>query len=156
MKDELQREYELRFANQAHYRDAVWKVLTADFFQQFISRDATLLDLGCGWGEFVNNIVASKKYGMDLNPDAKGRVASNVELLEQDCSHEWPLADESLDCVFTSNFFEHLRTKEDLRRTGTASPPLPSAGRTVDLHRPKHSLFASRLLGFLGPLPAAY
>jgi SAM-dependent methyltransferase len=24
---------------------------------------------------------------------------------------------DSLDCVFTSNFFEHLRTKDDLRRT---------------------------------------
>lgn len=117
VKDELTREYALRFANQAQYRDAVWKVLTADFFQRFIPRDATLLDLGCGWGEFVNNIAAAKKYGMDLNPDAKKRVASDVELLEQDCSHEWPLIAESLDCVFTSNFFEHLRTKDDLRRT---------------------------------------
>ena len=35
----------------------------------------------------------------------------------QDCSKTWPLADASLDCVFTSNFFEHLRTKDDLRRT---------------------------------------
>lgn len=117
LKDELQREYALRFAKQAQYRDAVWKVLTADFFQRFIPRDATLLDLGCGWGEFVNNIAATKKYGMDLNPDAKTHVAGDVELLEQDCSHEWPLAAESLDCVFTSNFFEHLRTKDDLRRT---------------------------------------
>jgi SAM-dependent methyltransferase len=117
VKNELQREYALRFANQARYRDAVWKVLTADFFQQFIPRTATLLDLGCGWGEFVNNISAAKKYGMDLNPDARERVASDVELLEQDCSHEWPLATNSLDCVFTSNFFEHLRTKDDLRRT---------------------------------------
>ena len=116
-KDELQRQYSRRFANQAQYRDAVWKVLTTDFFQRFIPRDATLLDLGCGWGEFVNNIVAAKKYGMDLNPDFRERVASDVEPLEQDCSHEWPLATGSLDCVFTSSFLEHLRTKDDLRRT---------------------------------------
>jgi SAM-dependent methyltransferase len=117
VKGELQREYALRFANQAQYRNAVWKVLTADFFQQFIPRNATLLDLGCGWGEFVNNIEAAKKYGMDLNPETRERLESDVELLEQDCSHEWPLATGSLDCVFTSNFFEHLRTKDDLRRT---------------------------------------
>jgi SAM-dependent methyltransferase len=37
--------------------------------------------------------------------------------LEQDCSREWPLASETLDCIFTSNFFEHLLVKEDVRRT---------------------------------------
>lgn len=116
-RGELQREYARRFANQAGYRDDVWKVLTADFFQPLISPDATLLDLGCGWGEFVNNIVAAKKYGMDLNPESRDRLAKEVELLEQDASQEWPLATDSLDCVFTSNFFEHLPTKDCLRRT---------------------------------------
>jgi SAM-dependent methyltransferase len=116
-KGDLQREYARRFANQAQYRDDVWKVLTADFFQRLISPDATVLDLGCGWGEFVNNIAAAKKYGMDLNPESRDRLASDVELLEQDASREWPLTANCLDCVFTSNFFEHLRTKDDLRRT---------------------------------------
>jgi SAM-dependent methyltransferase len=115
-KGDLQREYARRFANQAQYRDDVWKVLTADFFQRLISPDATVLDLGCGWGEFVNNIAAAKKYGMDLNPESRDRLASDVELLEQDASREWPLTANCLDCVFTSNFFEHLRTKDDLRR----------------------------------------
>lgn len=116
-KGELQREYARRFASQAQYRDDVWKVLTADFFQPLISPSATLLDLGCGWGEFVNNIVAAKKYGMDLNPESRDRLASDVELIEQDAAREWPLKADSLDCVFTSNFLEHLRTKEDLRAT---------------------------------------
>ncbi|MEY2511652.1 MAG: hypothetical protein QOE26_2415 [Verrucomicrobiota bacterium] len=116
-KGDLQREYARRFANQAQYRDDVWKVLTADLFQRLISPDATVLDLGCGWGEFVNNIAAAKKYGMDLNPESRDRLASDVELLEQDASREWPLTANCLDCVFTSNFFEHLRTKDDLRRT---------------------------------------
>jgi SAM-dependent methyltransferase len=116
-KGDLQREYARRFANQAQYRDDVWKVLTADFFQRLISPDATVLDLGCGWGEFVNNIAAAKKYGMDLNPESRDRLASDVELLEQDASREWPLTANCLDCVFTSNFFEHLRTKDDLRCT---------------------------------------
>ena len=114
---ELQREYARRFANQAQYRDDVWKVLTADFFQPLISPSATLLDLGCGWGEFVNNIVAAKKYAMDLNPESRARLASDVELIEQDAARDWPLEADSLDCVFTSNFLEHLPTKADLRST---------------------------------------
>ena len=117
VRGDLQREYARRFANQAQYRDDVWKVLTSDFFQPLISRDATVLDLGCGWGEFVNNIAAAKKYGMDLNPESRDRLASDVELLAQDAAQEWPLSANYLDCVFTSNFFEHLRSKDDLRST---------------------------------------
>ena len=79
--------------------------------------DATVLDLGCGYGEFINNIPAARKLAMDLNPDAPAHLAKEVEFLHQDCSAPWPLADKSLDVVFTSNFFEHLPDKECLNRT---------------------------------------
>ena len=117
LKAELQREYALRFTDQQQYRDDIWKLLTAEFFQAFIPEDAAVLDLGCGWGEFINHIRAGKKYGMDLNPESRARLAPGIEFLEQDCSAPWQVAENSLDCVFTSNFFEHLREKDDLRRT---------------------------------------
>src|SRR6267154_4234340 len=114
-QQELQREYALRFGNQKAYRDAVWKVLTAEFFQPLVGPRPILLDLGCGWGEFINNIDAKEKFAMDLNPEAPDHLAPDVKFLEQDCSKDWPLADGSLDCVFTSNFFEHLPSKDALR-----------------------------------------
>jgi SAM-dependent methyltransferase len=117
VKADLQREYEMRFSASQQYRNDVWKILTADFFQSLIPPESHVLDLGCGWGEFINNIVAKKKYGMDLNPESRQRLLAEVEFLEQDCSKEWGVRDASLDCVFTSNFFEHLRSKDDLRRT---------------------------------------
>ena len=117
IKNELQKEYSLRFSVQQEYRNAVWKILTADFFQKMIPPHSTVLDLGCGWGEFINNIRAAKKYGMDLNPEGRTRLAEDVEFVEQDCSKPWRVAESSLDFVFTSNFFEHLRTKDDLRAT---------------------------------------
>ena len=76
-----------------------------------------MLDLGCGYGEFINNVAAAKKYAMDLNPSAKDNVNPGIEVLEQDCSLAWPLADNSLDVVFSSNFLEHLRTKDSLQET---------------------------------------
>jgi SAM-dependent methyltransferase len=54
---------------------------------------------------------------MDLNPESRQKLAPNIHFIAQDCSDEWPLGDCSLDVVFSSNFFEHLREKGDLRRT---------------------------------------
>ena len=118
-KAELQKEYSRRFNDRQHYRTEVWKILTADFFQGKVPPDSTVLDLGSGWGEFINNIRAAKKYGMDLNPESRERLAADVQFLEQDCSKEWQVAEGSLDCVFTSNFFEHLPDKGALRATLT-------------------------------------
>ena len=54
---------------------------------------------------------------MDLNPRAKEMLASDVTFLHQDCSQPWQLDANSLDVVFTSNFFEHLPDKVALSRT---------------------------------------
>lgn len=114
---ELQRIYGLRFDHRLAYRNSVWKVLIRDKFQQYVRPDSVVLDLGCGYGEFINNIHCAKKYAMDLNPEARKRLNADVELLEQDCSTPWPLAENTLDVVFTSNFFEHLPSKAALKST---------------------------------------
>jgi ubiquinone/menaquinone biosynthesis C-methylase UbiE len=76
-----------------------------------------VLDLGAGWGEFTRNIKAAKKYSMDLNPECGKRVAGISQFLQQDCSTAWPLENESLDIVFTSNFLEHLPDKNLIDKT---------------------------------------
>jgi SAM-dependent methyltransferase len=92
-------------------------MLTRHFFQRYVPEDATVLDLGCGWGEFINHVRARKRLGMDLNPDSARHLDSTVTFLHQDCSIRWPLPDDSLDVVFTSNFLEHLPEKRLLRDT---------------------------------------
>jgi SAM-dependent methyltransferase len=116
-QSQLAREYQLRFEQHADYRALVWKELCNRYFQKLIREDAVVLDLGCGWGEFINTIRAAKKYAMDLNPESPKYLNPDVEFLHQDCSMPWPLAEESLDVIFTSNFFEHLPSKEHLMRT---------------------------------------
>jgi SAM-dependent methyltransferase len=82
-----------------------------------IPETSTVFDLGCGWGEFINAIRADKKYAMDLNPESPEHLKPEVIFLHQDCSAPWPLEEESLDVVFTSNFFEHLPSKDRLSLT---------------------------------------
>lgn len=114
---ELERVYGNRFDARREYRQRVWQVLVPRFFQKYVPAGANTLDLGCGYGEFINTVIAGRKWGMDLNPRSKENLAPDVTFLEQDCSAVWPLADAALDVVFTSNFFEHLPDKTALGLT---------------------------------------
>jgi SAM-dependent methyltransferase len=113
----LQDEYRRRFEALAAYRKKAWKVLCGSFFSRIIPKHSVLLDLGCGWGEFINQIDVAKKYAMDLNPDVRTRLSPEVEFLHQDCAEPWPLVDGSLDVVFSSNFLEHLPSKQHIEAT---------------------------------------
>ncbi len=114
-RDDLMQLYRTRFQGAAEYRSKVWDILT-QFFEQWIAPDGAVLDLGCGYCEFINKVHCKQKFGMDLNPDSV-RFAQTAQVFEQDCSEVWPLEDNVLDAVFTSNFFEHLPTKATLEKT---------------------------------------
>jgi len=109
--------YRNRFQDAVEYRKRVWHALSSGFFSRWVKPDASVLDLGCGYCEFINSLSAAKKYAMDLNPEASSRAAAGVTVFQQDCSVTWPLADATLDAVFTSNFVEHLPTKAVLEET---------------------------------------
>lgn len=115
--ESLRDEYRIRFARSDRYRNDVWKILCDEYFSMFVSPEAHVLDLGAGWGEFINNIQAVRKYAMDLNPDTGRRLSGETQFLHQDCSQEWRIQKESLDVVFTSNFLEHLPDKDHVERT---------------------------------------
>lgn len=115
--EELRRIYGARFEKNLDYRKRVWGVLAPEFFQNYVPPAATVLDLGCGYGEFINAIRCGRKLAMDLNPDAPRFLAADVQFLQQDCSTRWECRDNSLDLVFTSNFFEHLPGKNALKLT---------------------------------------
>lgn len=85
--------------------------MLVSYFGQWFPSTGTVLDLGCGYCEFINNANAGVKYAMDLNPEVHKRAAQGVTVFEQDCSDPWPLPDGALDAVFTSNFLEHLPNK---------------------------------------------
>jgi SAM-dependent methyltransferase len=114
---ELSGLYRARFGRDLAYRQEVWTALLDQVFRPYTRREDTVLDLGCGSGEFINQVTSRHRLAMDLNPDTARHLASGVELLQQDCSQPWPLEDRSVDLVFTSDFFEHLPSKEALRLT---------------------------------------
>jgi SAM-dependent methyltransferase len=115
--NDLSRIYAQRFAANQEYRRKIWRILIGDFFNEMISPAGEVLDLGCGYGEFSNSICATRRFAMDLNQDAAKFLEPGIEFLCQDCSQPWPLPEDFLDVVFTSNFFEHLPDKHALGMT---------------------------------------
>jgi len=94
----------------------IWNTLCAKFFQKFIPDSATVLDVACGYGEFINSIVCSKKLAIDLNPDSPKFLANDVSFYAVPADAMIGLDDKSVDVVFTSNFLEHLPSKDVLHR----------------------------------------
>lgn len=112
----LQKLYSLRFTALEEYRDKVWQIICAEFLYQYVPKVSTVLDLGAGWGEFINNVIATNKIAMDLNPATEKHLLSGITFLQQDCSYKWEIESDSLDVVFTSNFMEHLSDKTSIER----------------------------------------
>ena len=107
----LQQQYRLRFEGDQAYRSEIWKCLCREVFQQWVSDQDTVLDLGCGWGDFINHIRCQSKWSMDLNLESAEHLSNVVHHLHMDCTQPWPIEPQHLDVVFSSNFLEHLPSK---------------------------------------------
>ena len=115
MEDNLEVIYERRFAGSEEQREKVWRLLTRHFFQHWVRSTDVVLDVGAGYCEFINNIQAGAKYALDLNPATAAQAGGDVKVLSQDVTAAWSLAADSVDVVFSSNFFEHLPSKDALQ-----------------------------------------
>ena len=110
---ELEELYQQRFRERdLATKQAIWKVLCADFFQRFVPATDTVVDIGAGYCEFINNIQAARKVAVDLNPDVRKHAASDVQVINESCTAMSQLPAGSVDTVFMSNFLEHLPTKQ--------------------------------------------
>ena len=124
--------YENRFSRHEKYRNRIWKTLVNEFFSKWISSTDHILDLGCGYGEFINHTKCDVRHAMDLNLKTKSLLDKEIIFHQQDCSESWEIDLNSLDLVFTSNFFEHLPNKESLDRTmGEIKKALKPGGRLI-------------------------
>ena len=112
MTGDVQELYQNRFSELALARkNAIWKILCDEFFSRYVAPDATVVDVGAGYCEFINNISAARKIAIDLNSDIQNHASPGVEIVHDDASAMTTIADDSIDVVFMSNFLEHLVDK---------------------------------------------
>jgi len=111
-------------------RNSLWRTLCRCYFAKMIEPAFHVLELGAGYGHFINHVQAKCRTAVDqwegmpghLLPGIAGHVGS-VEELDF-------LPDSSVDFAFASNLFEHLtqiqfaRVLAELRRVLTAKGTL--------------------------------
>jgi ubiquinone/menaquinone biosynthesis C-methylase UbiE len=106
--------YRERFgATKLETRRRVWSVLCRSFFDDLVGKNSDVLDLGCGYGEFINNIRARRKIAVDLNPDARSHLDKDITFILSPGTDLSPVPDANVDVVFASNFLEHLPSKAE-------------------------------------------
>ncbi len=125
--------YRQRFKNEEAFRNAIWQVLCQQYFQRYIPPDAVVLELAPGYCEFINQIVARKKYGVDINPDTHKHAAPDVEIVIGSATNLAAFADDSLDVIFMSNFLEHLNREEIVLTLKECLRGLKAAGKVLIL-----------------------
>ncbi|CAM8460855.1 AdoMet_MTases domain containing protein [Candidatus Methylopumilus universalis] len=115
--NELNELYKIRFArDQLKRKNDIWVVITT-FLQKFIKDTDFVIDVGCGYGEFINNIRAGRKIAIDLNEDSKRFINKDIFFKSgislKDLNKRQDIRNQ-VDIVFTSNFLEHLPSKKNL------------------------------------------
>jgi len=117
-------------------KSRVWDVLYARVFGRWVRPQDTVLDLGAGFCEFINAARAARRIAVDLNPDAARFVAPGIELHTASASRLDFLSDGAVDVVFSSNFLEHLPTKDHVSSVVREARRVLKPGGTLMLMGP--------------------
>jgi ubiquinone/menaquinone biosynthesis C-methylase UbiE len=102
--------FETRFKFDAS-RKALWKVLSA-YLQRYIPEDSRIIDIGAGYCDFINNIKAQEKHGLDISNVCTRYAGKDVMVHVQPCTDLSNFDSDYFDVVFASNILEHLSWEE--------------------------------------------
>jgi len=108
--------YRRRFEADSEFRKGMYNILCESFFQKYVPKESTILEIGAGYCEFINTIQAKRKIVLDVNPDVCLHALDNVQTIVGKSTDMGNIEDMSVDRVFANNFFEHL-TKPDIIQT---------------------------------------
>lgn len=124
-------------------RRVLWATLVHQFFQPMVRPNDTVLELGAGWCDFINEVRARRRIAVDVWSGIEDQAADGVETHVSSVTDLSFLADDSVDLVFASNLFEHLTVEEVDATVAEAERILTPGGRLV-LVQPNYRLCAKR------------
>lgn len=112
-------------------RTKVWKAIN-EYLQKYIPKNAKVLDLGCGYGDFINGITADEKFAIDLNPKLKSYIdIENVNFYAQSVLEPFNVGEIQFDVIFASNLLEHFNDEELNNLVINIKNKLKTGGRLI-------------------------
>ncbi|RLG13203.1 MAG: SAM-dependent methyltransferase [Candidatus Nanohalarchaeota archaeon] len=91
-------------------REIVWKEICR-YIQRYIPRNAKILDVGAGYGHFINNVVSVDKFAIDLEIGALKYCDVQTRTICGSCV-SLPYKNNEFDVLFSSNVLEHLEHQQ--------------------------------------------
>ena len=118
-------------------RLVLWRTLWRHHFSAIVPPSACVLDLGCGYGEFINSVEARRRIALDSWDGFPAFVAPGVEAIVASVTDLDRLEDGVVDFAFASNLFEHL-TQADFATTLAALRRKLSPEGTLNILQPNY------------------
>jgi len=110
----------------------VWRAVVEDIQGRFIDNDATVLELGCGYGDFISQVKAARRIAVDI-AEVEQFLEPAVTFFRREVTDLSFINDGDVDVVFCSNLFEHLSRPDAAKVMHEAWRVLRSKGRLIAL-----------------------
>jgi len=96
-----------------------------------------VLDLGCGYGDFINNVTARRRIGLDMWDDMARHLQPGVEAIVSSVTDLERIEDASVNFAFASNLFEHISQTEFAQVLAALARNLAPGG-TINIVQPNY------------------
>lgn len=118
-------------------REILWRTLYRHYFSRLIAETDCVLELGAGYGHFINQVAAKKSVALDrwsgfveyLRPGIEARLGEVTDLSF--------LASSSIDFAFASNLFEHI-SQDDFASVLRQLKRVLVSGGTLNILQPNY------------------
>ena len=114
-------------------RRTVWDSLWRYYFRRIVPADGCVLDLGCGYGDFINSVRSKRRIALDRWTGFRAHLEPGVEPVVAEVTDLRAIDDNSVDFAFASNLFEHISQDEFATVLKGLSAKLTSRGTLVIL-----------------------
>jgi SAM-dependent methyltransferase len=128
--------FQTRFSKDPR-REVLWQTLCEHYFNKLIGRGDHVLELGAGYGYFINNVRCARRSAIDLWEGLEQMAAPGVATRIGAVTDLSFVEDGSVDFVFASNLFEHIPIPELEKVLGEVRRVLRPGG-TLNLLQPNY------------------